>query len=107
MASRCGHIAVLLAAKPAMANGVPVTITIETRSGAIAARVWQLAVGRTLLLLLDSNVEGNRPEDRHLTARLYGEFYHADGVRRDLRNVFVKNASYEGLAWLYDKQPYI
>ena len=37
-----------------------------------------------------------------LAARLYGEFYHADGVRRELRNAFVKNASYEGLAWLYD-----
>ena len=36
------------------------------------ARVWQLAVGRNTLLLLDSNVEGNRPEDRELTARLYG-----------------------------------
>jgi len=26
-----------------------------------------------------------------LAARLYGEFYHADGVRRELRNAFVKN----------------
>ena len=39
-----------------------------------------------------------------LAARLYGEFYHADGVRRELRNAYVKNASYEGLAWLYDPQ---
>jgi salicylate hydroxylase len=39
-----------------------------------------------------------------LAARLYGEFYHAEGVRRELRNAFVKNASYEGLAWLYDEQ---
>jgi len=37
-----------------------------------------------------------------LAARLYGEFYHADGVRRELRNAYVKNLSYEGLAWLYD-----
>jgi salicylate hydroxylase len=37
-----------------------------------------------------------------LAARLYGEFYHADGVRRELRNAYVKNASYEALAWLYD-----
>ena len=36
------------------------------------ARVWQLSVGRNTLLLLDSNVEGNQPEDRELTARLYG-----------------------------------
>ena len=46
--------------------------TIETRTGTIAARVWKLAVGRSTLLLLDSNVDGNRPEDRELTARLYG-----------------------------------
>ena len=47
-------------------------VTIETRTGTIAARVWKLAVGRNTLLLLDSNVEGNQPEDRELTARLYG-----------------------------------
>lgn len=41
-----------------------------------------------------------------LTARLYGEFNHAEGVRRELRNAFVKNMSYEGLAWLYDGQPW-
>ena len=40
-----------------------------------------------------------------LAARLYGEFYHAEGVRRELRNAFVKNATYEGMAWLYDVQP--
>ena len=40
-----------------------------------------------------------------LSARLYGEFYHADGVRRELRNAFFKNLCYEGLAWLYEKQP--
>jgi salicylate hydroxylase len=37
-----------------------------------------------------------------LSARLYGEFYHADGVRRELRNAYVKNATFEGLAWIYD-----
>jgi starch phosphorylase len=31
-----------------------------------------VAIGRNTLLLLDSNVEGNNPEDRELTARLYG-----------------------------------
>jgi starch phosphorylase len=53
-------------------DGKPVHVTIETRTGVIAARVWRLAVGRSTLLLLDSNVEGNRPEDRELTAHLYG-----------------------------------
>jgi starch phosphorylase len=58
--------------RPALSQGVPVTISVETRTGTIAARVWQLSVGRNTLLLLDSNVEGNQPEDRELTARLYG-----------------------------------
>ena len=54
------------------ANGEPVTVQIETRSGSIRAKVWRLKVGRCDLLLLDSNVEGNAPEDRELTSRLYG-----------------------------------
>jgi starch phosphorylase len=57
---------------PAISGGVPLTVSIETRTGTIAARVWRLSVGRNTLLLLDSNVEGNQPEDRELTARLYG-----------------------------------
>jgi starch phosphorylase len=61
-----------LPSRPALSQGVPVTISVETRTGTIAARVWQLSVGRNTLLLLDSNVEGNQPEDRELTARLYG-----------------------------------
>ena len=53
-------------------DGAPVTVTIDTRNGAISAKVWRLKVGRIELLLLDSNVEGNAPEDRELTSRLYG-----------------------------------
>ena len=58
--------------EPATRDGAPIDVSIETRTGTIAARVWKLAVGRSTLLLLDSNVEGNRPEDRELTSRLYG-----------------------------------
>src|ERR1700687_1023048 len=53
-------------------NGQPVNVQIETRSGSIRAKVWRVKVGRCDLLLLDSNVEGNAPEDRELTSRLYG-----------------------------------
>jgi starch phosphorylase len=53
-------------------NGQPVNVQIETRSGCIRAKVWRVKVGRCDLLLLDSNVEGNAPEDRELTSRLYG-----------------------------------
>ncbi|MGA2847436.1 MAG: alpha-glucan family phosphorylase [Terracidiphilus sp.] len=53
-------------------NGEPVLVEINTRGGSIKAKVWRLKVGRCDLLLLDSNVEGNAPEDRELTSRLYG-----------------------------------
>ncbi|PWU05381.1 MAG: alpha-glucan phosphorylase [Terriglobia bacterium] len=53
-------------------NGERVTVQIETRGGSIRVKVWRMSVGRCNLLLLDSNVEGNAPEDRELTSRLYG-----------------------------------
>lgn len=53
-------------------NGRPVVVEIETRSGFIRAKVWRAKVGRRDLLLLDSDVEGNAPEDRDTTSRLYG-----------------------------------
>jgi glycogen phosphorylase len=53
-------------------NGEAVTVQIETRSGLIRAKVWRMKVGRCTLLLLDSNVVGNAPQDVELTSRLYG-----------------------------------
>ena len=53
-------------------DGRPVVVEIETRSGKIQAKVWRVKVGRRDLYLLDSDVDGNAPEDRELTSRLYG-----------------------------------
>jgi starch phosphorylase len=53
-------------------NGLPVVVQIDTRAGSIRAKVWRVKVGRCDLFLLDSDVEGNHPEDRELTSRLYG-----------------------------------
>jgi starch phosphorylase len=53
-------------------NGERIVVEIQTRTGSIRAKVWRVKVGRCDLLLLDSNVEGNAPEDRELTSRLYG-----------------------------------
>ncbi|ADV64185.1 maltodextrin phosphorylase [Isosphaera pallida ATCC 43644] len=47
-------------------------VSIDTPQGALHARVWKVEVGRRTLYLLDSDVPANRPEDRALTARLYG-----------------------------------
>jgi glycogen phosphorylase len=53
-------------------DGRLVVVQIETRGGSIQAKVWRVKVGRCDLFLLDSDVEGNAPEDRELTSRLYG-----------------------------------
>src|SRR6202522_942164 len=53
-------------------NGRPVVVQVDTRHGPIYAKVWRVKVGRCELFLLDSDVEGNTPEDREMTSRLYG-----------------------------------
>ncbi len=53
-------------------NGRPVVVQVDTRHGSIRAKVWRVRVGRCDMYLLDSDVEGNAPEDRELTSRLYG-----------------------------------
>ncbi|GIW89111.1 MAG: alpha-glucan phosphorylase [Isosphaeraceae bacterium] len=53
-------------------DGQPLRISIDTRVGTLHARIWKVAVGRTTLYLLDSNVPENSDSDRALTARLYG-----------------------------------
>ena len=62
-----------LAMEPARdPEGKTITISIDTLDGQLQARVWLVRVGRIPLYLLDCDVEGNRPEDRELTSRLYG-----------------------------------
>ncbi len=53
-------------------DGAPITVAIDTRNGRLLAKVWMMRVGRVRLFLLDCNVQGNKPEDRELTSRLYG-----------------------------------
>jgi len=53
-------------------DGKQVTISIETRHSGLMAKVWLMQVGRVQLYLLDCDVDGNSPQDRELTARLYG-----------------------------------
>lgn len=53
-------------------KGNPITVSIETRNGSLLAKVWLMHIGRVRLYLLDCNVDGNKPEDRELTSRLYG-----------------------------------
>ncbi len=65
------------------ADGNPISISIDTRSGPLLAKVWRMRVGRVNLYLLDCDVDGNNPEDRELTSRLYGGDYRTR-IRQEL-----------------------
>ena len=75
------------------ANGVPVSVQIDTRGGHIKAKVWRVKVGRCDLFLLDSNVDGAAPEDRELTSRLYG----GDGRVRIRQELLLGIGGYRAL----------
>lgn len=70
--------------QPALgADGRPITVRIDTRTGSLFAKVWHMLVGRVNLYLLDCDVEESRPEDRELTSRLYGGD-HRTRIRQEL-----------------------
>ncbi|MCA9455916.1 MAG: alpha-glucan family phosphorylase [Nitrospiraceae bacterium] len=47
-------------------------VQVQLGSRMVACVIWQIQVGRVSLYLLDTDTPENSPEDRHLTARLYG-----------------------------------
>lgn len=53
-------------------DGTPVRVSVSLPGREVALRIWQIQVGRVPLYLLDSNIPQNRPEDRAITAQLYG-----------------------------------
>ena len=53
-------------------NGQHLTISCDVGGFEVHALVWCVKVGRVVLFLLDTNLPANRPEDREITARLYG-----------------------------------
>ena len=50
----------------------PLTITVRILDHDVHAKVWQMVIGRISLFLLDTDITENRPEDRLITAQLYG-----------------------------------
>ncbi len=52
-------------------NDEPLTVSVELAGREVLVRMWKIQVGRIPLYLLDADVDGNTPEDRELTARLY------------------------------------
>lgn len=53
-------------------DGQPVTISVEFPGRAVHAQIWSVSVGRVKLYLLDTNIPANSPQDRMITASLYG-----------------------------------
>ena len=62
-----------VSATPALTpDGVEAIISVDLPGRKVYAKVWKVAVGRIPLLLLDTDVEPNAPNDRVLAAHLYG-----------------------------------
>lgn len=62
-----------LPVKPALnQKGEQVQISVELPGRVVYAKIWQVKIGRVNLYLIDTDVEQNSPQDRVLTARLYG-----------------------------------
>jgi starch phosphorylase len=60
-------------ATPAMTpDNEEVVVEVELPGRMIYAKVYRIQVGRTPLLLMDTDIHPNSPQDRELSARLYG-----------------------------------
>ena len=53
-------------------DGNEVMISVDLPGRRIHAKIWKLQVGRVPLYLMDTDVAPNAPNDRELSARLYG-----------------------------------
>ncbi|MFN2432496.1 MAG: alpha-glucan family phosphorylase [Gemmatimonadota bacterium] len=52
-------------------DGRNLTVTLDFPGREVHAEVWRVDVGRVRLLLLDTRIEANRPEDQVITGALY------------------------------------
>lgn len=57
-------------------EGSPILVTAPIAGREIYLRIWRIQVGRVPLYLLDANIPENNPEDRTITAQLYGGDQH-------------------------------
>jgi len=62
-----------VAASPALTpDGREVVVEVELPGRTIYAKVYRIQVGRIALFLMDTDIHPNSPQDRELSARLYG-----------------------------------
>jgi starch phosphorylase len=62
-------VAIEQATKP---DGTPCIVAVPLGDRAVLTNVWKVSVGLVNLYLLDTGLEENAPQDRDLSARLYG-----------------------------------
>ena len=53
-------------------DGQPLVVEVELAGRTVGAQIWRADVGRVPLLLLDTDLPSNHPDDRVVTDRLYG-----------------------------------
>lgn len=53
-------------------DGQPCVVLVPLGTRSVLVQVWEVRLGRTPLILLDTDREENQPWDRELSARLYG-----------------------------------
>lgn len=66
-------------------NNEPVMISVESPNRTVYAKVWEMHVGFIKLILLDTDIDENHPEDRDITSQLYG----GDNVMRIRQEVML------------------
>ncbi len=54
------------------ADGTPLFVSVPMPGRDVWMRIWRIQIGRVPLYLLDTNIAQNSPDDRQITARLYG-----------------------------------
>ncbi len=52
--------------------GDDIKITVQMADAQVVARIWRVEIGRNALYLLDTNIDDNIEEYRHVSATLYG-----------------------------------
>ncbi len=70
---------------PVMHNGEEFRLSVEMAGTRVYARVWTVQVGRTVLYLMDTDVDENDPWNRELSARLYS----GDGEMRIRQEILL------------------
>ena len=53
-------------------DGAPCVVSVPLAGRNVMVKAWRVLVGRVVVYLLDTALEHNAPEDRELSARLYG-----------------------------------